>query len=652
MCRVHFAFPVFFLTAMVLSAQDKLRRSQLWEHTLSSDFDHFEVTALGTLLVSTDDETAVLDPDTGKVIWSSSVLRDCDDVRNPSPWGGHYKLKGLDGKRVPYVWCRWKDERYMRLSTYPLLPIILAASGKDLVVLDIGNGDVIWDASKLDVSLENVGWSVRTAEARVIVWGQEKNKNRSLILDVDIQSGEVLWRTELPMKENLALLSEDDRFIENLALVSGGDFLVMTGENSAGRVIVATVDPNTGVLLYANELPFKADDWDFLRRENPIMLMGEPRNGEDIVIGIDIPTGEVLYSSTLLAKELEDTSRLFLQASSVTFEEFGDTLEVFADRDRGIIGVDPWTGAVLWNPEQSRRYDSLIYGAGTLFLWEDEHLTAYRPSDGAQLWQWESDDRYPLRVTGRGVLVGCGWTKCEKELNFLDLDNGESMWEGTVELDEKAVQSIIIGDALFAVSEEHVYRVDLATGSYREFLEFDFHGGEVPTALSEQDGGLLLRSDQNILFVDAQGEFQYHKYYKSPGMSFWKKVAITAGAAAFNAVSAAGARSQAQYRANLSSAAGGPGVGYASYSAFYPDLSRRYGASSRSGNDLYMYTEDPDASGREGFSLVRVNLDNGEELGRAWVDQRKPEFVFDPIGQIVYVRRDDTIEALTFEPAN
>ena len=279
MRRVLFAVCVFFLTTMALGAQDNLPQSELWEHTFSSDINHYEVTVLGSVLVSTEHETAVLDPGTGEVVWSSSVLRDCD-------------LKGGErgGRRISdAVWCRWGDKTWFRLSTFSSLPIILAAGeagrGEGLVVLDIGSGDVIWDSSELEMSIEDVYWAVRQTEAGVIGWGEDEDEDRSLIFEIDLESGGLRWETALPIKKDLSSLGSED-------------FLVITGENRAGRDIMARIDRDTGALLYANELPFKGD-WEFVRRSNPAMLMGESRDGDDIVIGIDIETGEVLYSSTV-----------------------------------------------------------------------------------------------------------------------------------------------------------------------------------------------------------------------------------------------------------------------------------------------------------------------------------------------------------------
>ncbi len=72
------------------------------------------------------------------------------------------------------------------------------------------------------------------------------------------------------------------------------------------------------------------------------------------------------------------------------------------------------------------------------------------------------------------------------------------------------------------------------------------------------------------------------------------------------------------------------------YPEMYPRLSARFTASAAAANYTYIYTDDPDATGREGFSLVRVREEDGREVGRAWVEQREPKFVLDPIGELVF----------------
>ena len=63
----------------------------------------------------------------------------------------------------------------------------------------------------------------------------------------------------------------------------------------------------------------------------------------------------------------------------------------------------------------------------------------------------------------------------------------------------------------------------------------------------------------------------------------------------------------------------------------------------------YIYTQARSPDGEDGFSLVKVGLTDGEEVGRAWVEQRKPKMELDPVEDLVFVRRTSRlIVALPF----
>ena len=200
MLRVLFAVPVCFLTAMAVGAQDQLPQAKLWEHTFSGGaMRHYEVTALGTLLVSLTDSTVVLDPGTGERVWSSHRLRDCWTHSAGSP-----PFPGTGRAGDPQIRWRWGDEKDMVFRTFDDLPIIVAWNDKNLVVLDIGDGSVIWDFSDLESPFrKDVGWWVSTSTARLRVWGKVHDDNRTVMFAIDLQSQEVSWENRAPPTEGL-----------------------------------------------------------------------------------------------------------------------------------------------------------------------------------------------------------------------------------------------------------------------------------------------------------------------------------------------------------------------------------------------------------------------------------------------------------------
>ena len=81
-------------------------------------------------------------------------------------------------------------------------------------------------------------------------------------------------------------------------------------------------------------------------------------------------------------------------------------------------------------------------------------------------------------------------------------------------------------------------------------------------------------------------------------------------------------------------------------------LFQTFTASENHGSRLYMLTGAPDASGRHGTSLVRIEKDTGEESGRIWFDDRFPRFVLDPSTQLVVVVDRKTVAAFQFESSS
>jgi hypothetical protein len=66
------------------------------------------------------------------------------------------------------------------------------------------------------------------------------------------------------------------------------------------------------------------------------------------------------------------------------------------------------------------------------------------------------------------------------------------------------------------------------------------------------------------------------------------------------------------------------------------------------GNYVHVYTGQP-VGGREGFSLVKLDIRDGEEAGRVWIDKRRPDYVLDPISGFVFVKeKDNEIVAFKF----
>ena len=63
----------------------------------------------------------------------------------------------------------------------------------------------------------------------------------------------------------------------------------------------------------------------------------------------------------------------------------------------------------------------------------------------------------------------------------------------------------------------------------------------------------------------------------------------------------------------------------------------------------YMLTGAEDSTGTHGFSVVKVDKVTGQEVGRAWVHDRSPDYRIDAKEGMLYLLRDKlTLEAIRF----
>jgi hypothetical protein len=207
---------------------------------------------------------------------------------------------------------------------------------------------------------------------------------------------------------------------------------------------------------------------------------------------------------------------------------------------------------------------------------------------------------------------------------MLDRTTGRELWDVPFKSVAPVTGISIHGDKAYAAGEKKLAEITLATGHTRTLATFEFKGDEFPVIVESMDAGVLLSSSQNLLLVDSTGAQRYQRYLKAPGASLLAKLASTALMVGFNVVS-------------MGVSGGGPTPILTSN----PILSMRFHASANARRYAYIFTSAPDATGHEGFSLVRIDKSTGQEAGRLWIDDRSPKFRLDAITGTVYLLRDD-----------
>jgi hypothetical protein len=165
---------------------------------------------------------------------------------------------------------------------------------------------------------------------------------------------------------------------------------------------------------------------------------------------------------------------------------------------------------------------------------------------------------------------------------------------------------------------------------------FILEDGEKPEMLQTVDGHLLISSQENYLLIDRNGTIRYHRHYDAPGLSLLESVA-----AIVVSVAAQPLDNECERDPNCETSDWVVETD--------PRLVRRTMAGVDAAYFAYVFTDDPDDTNRKGFSLVKLDTRDGTEVGRVWIDKRRPEYLLDPVADMVFVKENDKeIYALAF----
>lgn len=521
----------------------------------------------------------------------------------------------------------WRYTTTEKMEFYRVTPLgdLLVGTKDEVVVLDPETGEVQWTRSDID-------WRKVQSFNAIPFKPYSVLRTKDGIVLIDMATGETLWdSTSVPLKK-----------VRGHLPVPGHDLLLVYGEGQESKRTLVAVDVTTGEVRWQQDTLF---------RESPKVV-------DRSLAGHQPP--------------LEDSDSTFI-------------LSISKD---GPMRIHSRTGELLWRtnldrdpPMLSEGYAPMLHHNGVLPVpyrktyWNDyqkvDHkLIAFDMDDGSVI--WDREDKFPghlvrMEITGHGlVVVGYpGFRRGEQlpmDRPFIDLvdwETGLSIWErpfGDLSIDAPFV---VDADGIFIAKREELVALDYEDGSSHQIAQFEFQGGEHPLRVQMASTGFLVSANQNLLSLDRTGEVQYHRYYEPPGRSWLENAAIMASEAFVAAtaidcmyrggdsrdlrpaVLVAGSR---EWRALVFEACTG-------WSVENPDSVLPPSAEDAVNwvNYTYVYTKQPSSTGRDGFSLVKLDMRNGEEVARVWIDERHPDYVLDPINGFVFVKENDKeIFALKF----
>jgi outer membrane protein assembly factor BamB len=410
--------------------------------------------------------------------------------------------------------------------------------------------------------------------------------------------------------------------------------LIAWEERDKGPALAAAFDLSAGKTLWTGELPL-AKKLACLPLDGGRLALvnGESERGKRRVFAIESSTGRARWESVELARNEWGKRPMVLAVTE-------SSAVVSVDKS-GTVSIDLRAGGVQWRNNDfsgEPAADAFMNRENRLYLARKKLLAALDLTTGSVVWKREELAASHLIPTRYGLLALGG------SLHLLRYENGESVWPKSVGFDHTAW--LLDADDLFFIGNKKLRHVAIETGVEREFGAVEFQGKESPADIDLLGDTLLVLSSQNIVAFARDGRVLYQRYYQAPGLSALEKtlmVATAAGMTYMNArMAASSARSTARDAAFLR---GGTGTGSAFYNAPILSLGSHLGTRIRATTNaerfIYMFTEQPDDTGRKGFSLVRLDKRDGRETGRLWLLDRRPNFSIDPFASRVFVKTGD-----------
>jgi hypothetical protein len=233
-----------------------------------------------------------------------------------------------------------------------------------------------------------------------------------------------------------------------------------------------------------------------------------------------------------------------------------------------------------------------------------------------------------------------------EDANIVNLSTGDQVWNKPLKFKRAEVVSSDLdkkNNRFLIAADEKLFSIDADSGTSEIITEAAFEGKEDPTSVEVRDNGILLTSDQNMMFLDWNGSTSWHEYKRAPGKSAFG--AILAGTMALAAATASVSASiEAQQYKNVIGQYTARGEQLNDFSASMAaasgasiaEMLKRFSATSASRDAQFVLTKLD-----EGVGLMKLNKDTGNLEKEIILKDKKPEYQVDEFGGYLYYKLND-----------
>ena len=238
-----------------------------------------------------------------------------------------------------------------------------------------------------------------------------------------------------------------------------------------------------------------------------------------------------------------------------------------------------------------------------------------------------------------------------QEMNIMNLETGKDDWAKSVKFNKEAgIVTALKDDNCYILSDTKLYSLNTKTADYKLIADnFPFKGKETPNDFELLPDGILLKSAQNLQMLDYSGKPQYHYFTPAPGRSMAGKIffgtmgVLNAAAGAASAAQAAssgyeaGATGSSEAKHDADRASANASNFAASAGASFKEMNKRFKAT-RDGTNLVTMLTVLKGDEASGVGIKMVDKRTGKEVTSLVLDSKKPDYILDDIGRMVFFR--------------
>lgn len=650
-------FLIFFISAQLFSLKTSAG-GFLWTKDMKSAVTWQKVTPLGQVIASTPRGLIGISPQTGDEIWLAS------EIQNAS------------------------ESSYEAISNSPFVSLS-ADNGKNFCIVDPETGKVVFNAKSVGLEQVNDKHFLYQSSKILVIGTSGAGKNTEMVM-VDMSTGKKLWgksgsftfvtavkdlgNDEVLMlsaffaaKLNAATGTEiwkqpiDPAMAKMSGLMSSLEGLVaanVTKEELMTQLITTTHLP--GSFIMAGQSKKTSIKTDGSGNKTTTFTYTAIFMAFDIATGIHKWTApvEMRYPLGISYPCADGLIISSSNSGNINMLSYADGTALLGKKGGGVNLKAPASGAV-----QLKDGRLLIVSSNE----ENSFLAALDTKSGQLSFEKAAKIDGIVKYTEllpNGVLVGSN-----EEANLLNTSTGEWYLEDAI----PGGSGCITGDEnyvyVFNTKSGILSRMGISSTSFTALNTSPvlFSGKEKVSGIEITDGGIVLKSDQNLALIAADGTIKFNKYFEAPGVSGLKKALLIASAvraayysAAFATYSAAfGSAAQKievndplskkskDFASGMAQGMGDVSVQAAGYAgAFIKQASARFKATTQAETYNLILAE-----GEKGTAnLLQVSKSTGEVLTTIPLGKDKnPVYDVDMVdGKLYYMKDQDTMECYSF----